>query len=44
MADGTIVTWREVSHSDGSSAVDINIKYSNNSGGLKRQKIHFVKR
>ena len=43
MADGTIVTWREVSSSDGSPAIDINIKYSNDSGGLKGQKIHFVK-
>lgn len=43
MSDGTIITWRKVSSSDGSPAIDINIKYSNDSGGLKRQKIHFVK-
>ena len=44
MADGTIITWREVSNSDGSPAVDINIKYSSDSGGLNGQKIHFVRR
>ncbi|MBO4604233.1 MAG: hypothetical protein J5657_02895, partial [Clostridiales bacterium] len=44
MADGTIVTWREISNSDGSPAVDINIKKSTDSGGLKFQKIHFVKK
>lgn len=43
MADGTVITWREVSQSDGSPAVDINIKKSTDSGGLKVQKIHFVK-
>lgn len=43
MADGTVVTWREVSSSDGFPAVDINIKKSTDSGGLKVQKIHFVK-
>lgn len=44
MSDGTIVTYREISSSDGSPAVDINIKLSKNSGGVKQQKIHFVKR
>ena len=43
MADGTIITWREVSSSDGFPAIDINIKHSYDSGGLKGQKIHFVK-
>lgn len=43
MADGTVITWREISSSDGSPAVDINIKKSTDSGGLKIQKIHFVK-
>ncbi len=44
LADGTIITWREISSSDdGSPAVDINIKYSKDSGGLKTHKIHFVK-
>lgn len=43
LADGSIVSWREVSSSDGSPAVDINIEYSSDSGGIKQQKIHFVK-
>ena len=43
LSDGTIVTWRNISSSDGSPAVDINIKYSKNSDGVKQQKIHFVK-
>ncbi len=43
MADGMVITWREVSSSDGSPAIDINIKYSSNSSGIKGQKIHFVK-
>ena len=43
MADGTIITFRAVSHSDGKPAVDINIKPSTHTGGLKGQKIHFVK-
>ena len=43
MADGTIITYRERSSSDGSPAVDINIRKSLDSGGIKEQKIHFVK-
>lgn len=43
LADGSIISWRNVSHSDGSPAVDINIERSSNSGGIKKQKIHFVK-
>lgn len=43
MEDGTVITWRNVSSSDGSPAVDINIERSRDSGGLKKQKIHFVK-
>ena len=42
MADGTVITMREVSHSDGTPAVDINIKQSKHSGGVESQKIHFV--
>ena len=34
MADGSIVSWREVSNSDGSPAVDINIERSSDSGGI----------
>lgn len=44
LEDGTIVSYRKISSSDGSPAVDINIKRSNETGGVKRQKIHFVKK
>jgi len=45
MVDGTIVTWRNVSSSkDGSPAVNISVKYSDNHGDLKEQKIHFIKK
>jgi hypothetical protein len=43
MSDGTIISYREVSSSDGSPAVEINIKKSDAHGGIKYQKIHFVK-
>ena len=43
MRDGSILSFREVSSSDGSPAVDINIKKSNDHGGIKYQKIHFTK-
>lgn len=42
MKDGTIISFREVSSSDGSPAIDINIKESSNTGGIKQQKIHFI--
>ena len=42
MADGTILTMRKVSHSDGSPVVDINIERSAHTGGIKKQKIHFI--
>lgn len=41
MADGTIITWRKTSTSDGSPVVEINIRGSNHTGGVKAQKIHF---
>lgn len=44
LADGTVITKREVSSSDGSPAVDINIKESGDPAGVKDQKIHFVRR
>lgn len=44
LEDGTIVSYRKISSSDGSPAIDINIKRSKNSGGVKQQKIHFVKK
>ena len=44
MADGTI-NWRETSSSaDRSSAVDIDVQFSDEHGDLVTQKIHFVKR
>jgi hypothetical protein len=43
MKDGSILSYREVSSSDGTPAVEINIKKSTNHGGIKYQKIHFVK-
>lgn len=42
MADGSIITMRKVSHSDGTPVVDINIERSTHSGGLRKQKIHFI--
>ena len=43
MKDGTILSYRQVSSSDGSPAVEINIRGSNDHGNLKYQKIHFSK-
>ncbi len=43
MADGTIITMRKISHSDGTPVVDINIERSSHSSGVKKQKIHFIK-
>lgn len=42
MSDGTVITMRRVSYSDGTPVVDINIKPSSHTGGVKGQKIHFV--
>lgn len=42
MADGTIISYREISKSDGTAVVEINIKHSTDSCGLKYQKIHFI--
>lgn len=42
MADGTVITMRKVSSSDRTPVVDINIKKSKHSGGIRDQKIHFV--
>lgn len=41
MRDGTIISYRWSSSSDGSPAVDINIQ---STGSVKRQKIHFVQK
>lgn len=43
MKDGTILSYREASSSDGTPVVEINIKNSNDHGDVKYQKIHFVK-
>jgi hypothetical protein len=42
MHDGTVITMRIKSHSDGTPVVDINIKNSTYAGGIKSQKIHFT--
>lgn len=43
LSDGTIISYRERSSSDGTPAVEINIKHSVAHGEVKYQKIHFVK-
>ncbi|MCD8110657.1 MAG: hypothetical protein LUE14_11270 [Clostridiales bacterium] len=43
MSDGTILSYRQVSSSDGTPVVEINIRSSTDSGGVKYQKIHFIK-
>lgn len=42
MADGSTITFRAISTSDGSPAVDINIRRSTEKSGIKSQKIHFI--
>ena len=42
MSDGTVITYRKTSTSDGTPVVEINISNSNNTGGVKQQKIHFI--
>ena len=44
LPDGGIIVYREVSHSDGTPAVEINIDHSSDAGAIKRQKIHFMRR
>ena len=43
MADGSVISMRTTSHSDGTPVVEINITNSTHSGGVKDQKIHFIK-
>ena len=43
MKDGSILSYRQISSSDGSPAVEINIKESTDHGDIKYQKIHFVR-
>lgn len=40
LADGTVITMREVSESDGTPVVEISIRRSTDSGGVEKQKIH----
>lgn len=42
MSDGTVITMRKISYSDGTPVVEINISSSTHSGGVKQQKIHFI--
>ena len=42
LADGTRITYRVVTSSEGSPAVDINIEKGSYKGKVKTQKIHFV--
>lgn len=44
MADGTVISYRTITKTLNSPAVEINIRYSSNSGSLKYQKIHFVEK
>lgn len=44
MADGSVVSFREVSGSDGTPVAEINIKYSSDPSGVKGQKIHFIEK
>lgn len=44
MADGTVITMRKVSHSDGTPVVDINITSSTHTGGIKSQKYILCRR
>ena len=43
MKDGSILSFREITSSADSPAVEINIRESNNYGDIKYQKIHFSK-
>ena len=43
MSDGTSVAYRVKSVSDGTPVVEISIRRSKNSSGVKGQKIHFIK-
>ena len=44
MKDGTVLTMRQISKSDGTPAVNINIKKSEDPSGIKTQKIHFMQK
>ncbi len=42
MSDGSVITWRKISSSDGTPVVEINISNSSHTDGVKQQKIHFT--
>lgn len=44
LKDGTIIVCRDITSTLGSPAVEINIRYSNDSCGIQNQKIHFEKK
>jgi hypothetical protein len=41
LKDGTIIVYREITSTEGSPAVEINIKNSNDNCSIQNQKIHF---
>lgn len=43
MADGTVISYRTITTTENSPAVEINIRYSSEAGGIKYQKIHFMR-
>ena len=43
MSDGSRISFRKKSTSDGTPVVEINITKSTHTGGVKYQKIHFIK-
>ncbi|MGN1394566.1 MAG: hypothetical protein ACI4V7_11160 [Succinivibrionaceae bacterium] len=42
MSDGTVVTYRKITSTENSPAVEISIRNSKSPGSLKQQKIHFI--
>lgn len=44
MSDGTVVSMCEVSGSDKTPVVEIIVRRSDDSGGVKEQKIHFIRK
>lgn len=44
MKDGTIIVYREITSTDGSPAVEINVRKSSDDCGLTYHKIHFEKK
>lgn len=44
MADGTVISYRTITTTENSPAVEINIRYSSESDSLKYQKIHFIRK